>query len=135
MVRLSLSTPDGGRYGQVTVALDEVAPDGTAVQFARVRRGFSDLSAEPSERVLPLGTTSWRVEPGNRLRLTITATDVFEAEPALSNRGIVVGGGRVLLPLVDPARVPPPGEPPSGSSFTADPVATLCSAFGAECGG
>jgi predicted acyl esterase len=133
VVRLSLSTPDGGQYGQVTIALDEVTPDGTATQFARVRRGFSDLSSEPSERVLPLGTTSWRVEPGNRLRITITTTDVFEAAPALSNRGLGIGPGAVLLPVVDPNRVPPPGEPPSGSSFTADPVSTLCTALGVDC--
>jgi predicted acyl esterase len=133
-----LATPDGGQYGQLTISLEEVMPDGTANQFARVRRGFADLAATPERRIIPISTASWRIERGNRLRLTITATDVLEAMPALANRGLVVAQGsgmasRLLLPLVDPGRVPPAGEPPTGAAFTADPVATLCSAFGAEC--
>ena len=139
-LHLWLSTPDGGAYGQVTVTLDEMAADGTSTQFARVRRGFSDLDATATEHVIPLSTTSWRVDPGNRLRLTITATDLFEAEPALTNRGIVVSHGpdspsRVVLPYVDPFRTPPAGDPPAGSSFTENPLATLCAAFGVECPG
>ncbi len=140
VLRLWLSTPDGGAFGQVTVALDEVAPDGTSTQFARVRRGFANLTATPTERVIAVGTSSWRIDPGNRLRLTITATDILEAEPALSNRGIVVSHGsdtpsRMLLPHVDPFRTPPAGDPPSGSSFAADPITTLCAALGADCSG
>jgi ABC-2 type transport system ATP-binding protein len=140
VLHLWLSTPDGGAFGQVTVALDEVAADGTSTRFARVRRGFADLTATPDERVIPLTTSSWRRDPGHRLRLTITATDVFEAEPALSNRGIVVSHGsatpsRVLLPLVDPFRTPPSGDPPAGSSFTEDPIGVLCAALGADCSG
>jgi predicted acyl esterase len=133
-----LSTPDGGAYGQVTVALEEVAPDGTVTQFARIRRGFADLSATPTEKVIPLSTASWRIDPGNRLQLTIIPTDVFEATPALTNRGIVISDGprtpsRLELPTVDPHRVPPAGEPPTGASFTADPGGSLCSALGLPC--
>ena len=50
VLHLWLATPDGGAYGHVTVALEEVAPDGTVVQFARTRRGFSDLTAQATER-------------------------------------------------------------------------------------
>lgn len=137
-LELWLATPDGGRHGQVTVSLDEVTPDGTATQFARVRRGFADLTATPTPRSIPLSTSSWRIDPGNRLRLTITATDVFEAVPSLANRGIVIAHGQgtpsaLDLPLVDPNRVPPAGEPPTGASFAADPIAGLCDAFGADC--
>jgi predicted acyl esterase len=133
-----LSTPDGGAYGQVTVALEEVAPDGTVTQFARIRRGFADLSSTPTEKVIPLSTASWRIDPGNRLQLTIIPTDVFEATPALTNRGIVISHGprtpsRLELPTVDPNRVPPAGEPPTGASFTADPVGSLCTALGIPC--
>jgi predicted acyl esterase len=138
VAHLWLSTPDGGAYGQVTIALEEVAPDGTITQFARTRRGFADLSSQPAEKVLPISTASWRIEPGNRVQLTITATDVFEATPSLANRGIVVSSGprapsRVELPLVDPTRVAPPGDVPTGSSFTTDPVAGLCGALGLPC--
>jgi predicted acyl esterase len=133
-----LSTPDGGAYGQVTVALEEVAPDGTVTQFARIRQGFSDLSSTPTEKVIPLSTASWRIDPGNRLQLTITATDVFEATPSLTNRGIVISHGpktpsRLELPTVDPHRVPPAGAAPTGSSFTDDPAGILCAALGLPC--
>jgi predicted acyl esterase len=137
-LHLWLSTPDGGAYGQVTVAVEEVAPDGTVTQFARVRRGYDDLSAQPVEKVIPLSTASWRIDPGNRLQLTVTATDVFEALPSLTNRGVVISHGpktpsRVDLPIVDPYRTAPAGDPPAGTSFTADPAATLCTALGIPC--
>ncbi|MEY2590027.1 MAG: type transport system ATP-binding protein [Acidimicrobiaceae bacterium] len=138
VAHLWLSTPDGGAYGQVTIALEEVAPDGTTTQLGRMRRGFSDLSAVPTAKVIPLSTASWRIDPGNRVQLTITATDVFEATPALTNRGIVVSHGpdapsRVELPVVDPTRVAPDGVPPAGSSFTADPVGGFCAALAIPC--
>lgn len=140
VLHLWLATPDGGAYGQVTVALEEVAPDGTVVQFARTRRGFSDLTAQVTEHVIPLSTASWRIDPGNRLQLTITATDVFEATPALTNRGLIIGHGpstpsSLLLPIVNPHRVPPAGPVPSGASFTADPVGGLCAGLGIPCQG
>lgn len=135
VAHLWLSTPDGGSYGQVTISLEEVAPDGTTTQFARLRRGFADLSATPVERVIPLSTASWRIEPGHWLQVTITATDVLQATPALTNHGLVISHGtgmpsRVVLPLVDPARVPPPGAAPTGASFTADPIGGICGALG-----
>lgn len=135
VVRLWLSTPDGGAYGQVTISLEEVAPDGTSTQFARVRRGFSDLSAAPTEQVIPLSTSSWRIEPGHRVRVTVTATDVFEAMPSLSNRGLVITHGpgapsRLEVPQVDPTRAPAPGTPPTGASFTSDPIGGFCGAVG-----
>jgi predicted acyl esterase len=133
-----LATPDGGQYGQLTISLEEVAPDGTATQFARVRRGFSDLSGTPERKLIPISTSSWRIDRGNRLRLVITATDLAEATPSLASQGVVLAQGsgmasRLLLPLVDPFRVPPAGDPPTGAAFAADPLATLCSAFGADC--
>jgi ABC-2 type transport system ATP-binding protein len=138
VAHLWLSTPDGGAFGQVTVALEEVAPDGTVTQFARTRRGFADLAAQPIEKVLPLSTASWRIQPGNRVQLTITATDVFEATPSLANHGVVISSGprapsRVELPLVDPHRVAPAGDVPTGTSFTSDPVDGLCGALGLPC--
>jgi predicted acyl esterase len=137
-LQLWLSTVDGGPYGQLTASLEEVAPDGTATQFGRVRRGFADLSGTPTARSFPLSTASWRIDPGNRLRLTITVTDVAEAAPHVANRGMVIShdrrmASRIDLPLVDPDRTPPAGEPPAGASFAADPVAGLCDAFGADC--
>jgi predicted acyl esterase len=81
VLHLWLATPDGGGFGQVTVALDEVTASGTSTQLARVRRGFADLNATPTERVIPLSTSSWRIEPGNRLRLTITATSSKPNQP------------------------------------------------------
>ena len=137
-LRLWLSTPDGGSYGQVTIALEEVASDGTVTQFARIRRGFSDLSATPTEKVIPLSTASWRIDPTHRLQLTVIATDVAQALPALTNRGIVISHGRkapsrLALPTVDPRRGAPAGEPPTGASFIADPAGTLCAALGLPC--
>jgi len=136
-VHLWLSTPDGSPYGQVNVVVEELTPDG-ATQFARIRRGFSDLSTTPAEHTFPLSMTSWRIDPGNRVRITITATDIFDATPALANHGIVIHHGadtpsRVVWPLVDPDRVPPAGDVPSGSSFTEDPIATICTGLGIPC--
>jgi predicted acyl esterase len=138
LLHLWLSTPDGGRYGQATIALEEVAPDGTITQFARIRRGFSDLSATPAEKVIALSTASWRIDPGNRLQLTVIATDVAQALPALTSRGIVISHGpkapsRMEMPTVDPNRVAPAGDPPTGASFTGDPAGTLCDASGLPC--
>jgi ABC-2 type transport system ATP-binding protein len=138
-LHLWLSTPDGSPYGQVTVALDEVTGDGkTATQFARIRRGFADLSATATEKTIPLTTTSWRLDPGNFLRMTITATDIFEATPALANHGIVIHHGlstpsRLVVPTVDPNRPLPPGDAPTGSSFTDDPIGTICTALNLPC--
>lgn len=85
-----------------------------------------------------MSTASWRIEPGNRLQLTVTATDVFEATPSLANRGIVISHGpetrsRVELPVVDPYRVLPASDAPTGASFTADPVGGFCAALGLPC--
>jgi DNA-binding transcriptional LysR family regulator len=138
VAHLWLSTPDGGSYGQVTIALEEVDSEGTVTQFARIRRGFSDLSATPTEKVIPLSTSSWRIDPTHRLQLTVIATDIAQALPALTNRSVVISHGpkapsRLEVPTVDPNRALPPGAPPSGTSFTADPGTTLCSALGLPC--
>lgn len=137
MVDLWLSTPTGG-FGQVNVSLAEVAPDGTAIEFARIRRGFTGLTPTPSRYRFPLSTTSWRIDPGNRLRLTITATDVLVATPSLANGGMGAHAGGstpsfLELPLVDWDRMPPDGPVPSGASFTENPIAGICAGLGIPC--
>ena len=132
-VRLWLSS--SGRAAQLNVSLSEVLPTGEEVEFARGRRGIRDLSTAPQEVLVPLSLSTHRVDPGSRLRLTITLSDVNQALPYLDPAGVTVHGdadhpSALLLPTVDPHRDTVPGPVPTGTSFADDPAGTICQAVG-----
>jgi predicted acyl esterase len=135
---ISSANASGEGVGQVHVALGEVAPDGSSVEFARNRRGLAGLGPAPREVVLPLTVSSHRIDAGNRLRVTITPSDVTVVMPFVSADPFFVHHGgtypsRLVVPLAPIDRPPVSGPVPFGPAFPGDALATLCQALGLPC--
>jgi predicted acyl esterase len=135
---VSSASPDGAGRAQVHVSLAEITPDGEVHEFARARRALTGLGTQPQEVAIRFNAASIRLEPGNRLMLAITPSDVGVALPAWSTGGLLVHRGAsypssVRIPTVPVDRVAPDGTPPAGASFAEDPLGTICSFFGGPC--
>ena len=118
------------------VRLSEVAPDGTSSLVAQgalnLTHRRSDTSPEPMpdrrtpEQIhIPLRTSGYRFEAGNRIRLTILTScwPVLWPSPFPGRLGLLYGWltpSRLVLPVLASAAETPPGpEPPA---FRTDPV-------------
>jgi predicted acyl esterase len=134
-----VSSDAGNGQGQFHVSLAEVSAQGEVTEFARNRRGTVDLGTTPAPIELALTVSSHRIDPGNRLMLTITASDAAEVIPFVSPNAIFVhhdstNPSLVVVPTVSIDREQPTGSVPSGAGFTEDPLGTICEAFGQDCG-
>jgi predicted acyl esterase len=135
---LSSAGAAGEGVGQVHVALSEVMPDGSRFEFARNRRGLTGLGPVPSAVAFPLTVSSHRIDPGNRLMVTITPSDATVTLPFVSADPFFVHHeaahpSRIVVPLAPVDRVPPAGALPTGPAFPGDAVATICQALGLPC--
>ena len=96
------------------------------------------LGPDPVAVHVPLSIASHRIDAGNALMLVITPSDIAVALPA---PGIdpwyvhhdAAAPSSIALPVVPVDRTPPPGQPPSGSSYTDDPTGAICGALNLPC--
>jgi hypothetical protein len=87
---------------------------------------------------IPLTVASQRIDPGNRLMLSITSSDLFVAFPARGTDAFYVhhdanGPSSIAVPFVPVDRVAPAGAPPNGAGFTDDPLGAICTALSLPC--
>ena len=124
--------------GQLHIGLSELSPDGSALEFSHARIGLYGLGPSPTAVTIPLTVASQRIDPGNRLMLSIASSDLFVAFPARGIDAFYVhhdanGPSSVTIPFVPVDRVAPPGTPPSGAGFTDDPLGAICTALSLPC--
>ena len=124
--------------GQLHVFLSEVGADGSVHAFSQTRIGLADLGPTPVAITLPLTTSAHRVDAGNRLMLSITPSDVGVVIPARGTDPFYVhhsaaAPSSITVPFAPVDRTAPPGEPPSGTAYTDDPIGALCEAFTLPC--
>jgi len=124
--------------GQLHLGLAELSPDGSAHEFAHARIGLRGLGPTPRAIEIPFTVASRRIDPGNRLMLSITPTDVAISFPVYGADPYFVGRGSgtpssLIVPFVPADRVPPPGNPPSGAAFTDDPLGAICTGLNLPC--
>jgi predicted acyl esterase len=124
--------------GQLHIGLSELSPDGSAQEFAHARIGLFGLGPTPQAITIPLTVASRRIDPANRLMLSITSSDLFVAFPAQGIDAFYVhhetaNPSSLTVPFVPVDRVPPAGEPPSGAGFTDDPLGAICTALSLPC--
>ncbi|MEU9015309.1 CocE/NonD family hydrolase [Streptomyces sp. NPDC048479] len=129
--RLSLTSTAPVAY--VSVKLCDVFPDGTSALITRgvlnlTRRNGHDTAPVPlipgvAENVtVELNATSWILEAGHRLRMSVAGTDWpnIAAPPEPCDLTLHASAGALHLPLV-PGAAPPPA---SDGAAAADPVAS-----------
>jgi predicted acyl esterase len=139
-VWVSSSDASGGGRGQLHVALSEITPDGQVTEFARNRKGLTGLGLDPVEIEMPLTISGHRIDPGNRLLLSITPSDAAQVIPEAQTDSLFLHHdtahpSRLVVTTIDPDRTPPAGTPPGGASFTDDPLGAICAGLGLPCDG
>jgi predicted acyl esterase len=137
-IYVSSSNASGAGDGQLHIGLSELAGDGSAFEFAHGRIGLTGLGPTPVAVTIPLTVASHRVDPGNRVMLSIAASDVAIAFSARGLDAFYVhhdasAPSSISLPVVPVDRDPPPGDPPSGAGFTEDPLGAICTALSLPC--
>jgi ABC-2 type transport system ATP-binding protein len=137
-IYVSSANAQSSGNGQLNIGLSELAPDGSAHEFSHARIGLTGLGADPVAVHVPLSIASHRIDAGNALMLVITPSDIAVALPA---PGIdpwyvhhdAAAPSSIALPVVPVDRTTPPGQPPSGSSYTDDPTGAICGALNLPC--
>jgi ABC-2 type transport system ATP-binding protein len=124
--------------GQLVVGLSELSPDGSAHEFSYARIGLVGLGPAPAPIHVLLSIASHRVDAGNTLMLTVSSSDVTVAYPAPGTDPYYIhhdasAPSSLTVPIAPIDRIPPPGTPPSGASYTQDPVGAICSALKLPC--
>lgn len=135
---ITVSSASPGATGQLHLGLSELAPDGSAHEFAHARIGLFDLSATPTAVTIPMTVASHRIDAGNRLMLSVTSSDVAIAFPARGADPYFIhhdagAPSSLTVPTVPIERTPPAGAPPRGAAFTDDPLGAICTALGLPC--
>jgi hypothetical protein len=135
---ISSSNEQGHGRGQIHAALYEIGTDGSVTEFSRGTRIVTDLGPTAKPFSLSLTVSDHRIEPGNRLMLSIMASDALKAVPSASGDSIFIHHGQgassaLIVSLAPVGRRAPAGSPPSGSSYTSDPLGAICEAFSLPC--
>ena len=137
-IRVSSANPSSEGTGQLNLGLSEVTPDGSAHELSHARVGLTGLGPNPRAIRVPLSIAGHRIDPGNRLELTIAASDLAEAMPARGVDPFYVhhdagAPSWVTIPIVPVTRRQPAGTPPEGAAYTSDPLGAICETFGLPC--
>jgi len=124
--------------GQLNIGLSELTPDGSAHEFAHERIGLIGLGPKPVAVRIPLSISGHRIAAGSRLMFAIASSDLAEALPAPGIDPFYVHHDRnapssITIPIAPINRIPPPGAPPTGVSYTDDPLKAICSTFNLPC--
>jgi ABC-2 type transport system ATP-binding protein len=124
--------------GQLNIGLSDVQPNGSAHEFSHRRIGLIGLGPKPIAVRIPLSISARRITAGNRLMLAIASSDVAVALPAPGIDAFYVhhNGSTpsfITIPIAPIGRRPAPGQPPTGVSYTDDPVAAICTALNLPC--
>ena len=87
---------------------------------------------------IPFTVASQRIDPGNRLMLSVTPSDIAISFPVYGADPFYVGYGAgaassLQIPFVPVNRTPPPGVPPNGAGFTEDPFGAICTGLNLPC--
>jgi predicted acyl esterase len=124
--------------GQLNIGLSELAPDGSAHEFSHARIGLTRLGPTPVAVHIPLSIASHRIDVGNKLLLVITPSDITLALPAPGTDPFSIhhdarAPSAISLPIVPIDRTIPAGTPPSGVSYTDDPLGAICAVLALPC--
>ena len=137
-VYVSSANTRGQGLGQLNIGLVELTPDGSGHEFSHERVGLVGLGPKPQAIRIPLSIASQRIDPGDRLMLTITSSDAAVALPAPGPDPFFINHDArapsfLTIPIVPVNRKPPPGAPPSGVSYTDNPLKAICQTLGLPC--
>ena len=137
-IYVSSANAQSNGNGQLNIGLSDLAPNGSAHEFSHARIGLIGLGPKPVAVRIPLSISAHRIATGNRLMLAIASSDVAVAIPAPGADAFYVhhdGNARsfITIPLAPIGRTPPPGQPPTGVSYTDDPVAAICTTLNLPC--
>jgi len=137
-VYVSSSNAQSHGLGQLNIGLSELTSNGSAQEFSHARVGLVGLGPKPIAIRIPLSIASRRIDAGNKLMLSIASTDLAEALPAPGPDPFSVvhdarAGSALTIPIAPIGRTPPPGTPPTGVSYTQDPVKAICDTLGLPC--
>jgi predicted acyl esterase len=133
----SANTSNQG-LGQLNVGLSDVDASGKASEFSHERLGLIGLGPTPIPVHMRLSVSSHRIPPGHTLMLVVASSDTAVAIPAPGPDPFFVNHdarapSSLTIPIVPVSRIPPPGLPPSGVSYTDDPLKAICETFGLPC--
>jgi len=137
-VYVSSANTRGQGLGQLNIGLVELTPNGSGHEFSHERVGLVGLGPKPQAIRIPLSIASQRIDPGDRLMLTITSSDAAVALPAPGPDPFFINHDArapsfLTIPIVPVNRKPPPGAPPSGVSYTDNPLKAICQTLGLPC--
>jgi hypothetical protein len=124
--------------GQLNIGLSELSPNGSAHEFSHARVGLIGLGPKPVAVRIPLSISARRIAVGNRLMLAIASSDLAVALPAPGTDPFYVhhdsnAPSFITIPIAPIGRTPPPGQPPTGVSYTDDPIAAICTTLNLPC--
>jgi predicted acyl esterase len=124
--------------GQLNIGLSELSPNGSAHEFSHARIGLIGLGPKPVAVRIPLSIAARRIAAGNRLMLAVASSDLAVALPAPGTDPFYVHHDRtapsfITIPIAPIGRTPPPGQPPTGVSYTDDPIAAICTTLNLPC--
>jgi ABC-2 type transport system ATP-binding protein len=124
--------------GQLNIGLSELSPNGYAHEFSHARIGLIGLGTKPVAVRIPLSVSGHRIAAGSRLMLAIASSDLAEAIPAPGTDSFyvhhdAVAPSFITIPIVPIGRTAPPGQPPTGVSYTDNPVAAICTTLNLPC--
>lgn len=135
---VSSANTNGRGLGQLNVGLSDVDPQGNAVEFSHERLGLIGLGPKPVPVHMRLSLSSRRIVAGHRLMLVIASSDTAVVLPAPGPDPFYINHdagapSSLTIPIAPINRVLPPGAPPSGVSYTQDPLKAICETLGLPC--
>jgi len=135
---VSSANASGHGLGQLNVGLSEVDAQGNATEFSHERVGLIGLGPRAVPVVMRLSVSSHRIAAGDRLMLAVASSDTAIAftapgpDPFYINHDAHAPSS-LTIPIAPIARTSPAGVPPSGVSYTDDPLKAICETIGLPC--
>ena len=135
---VSSANVSGQGLGQLNVGLSDVDAKGNATEFSHERLGLIGLGPRPVPIRIPLSVSGHRIPPGDRLMLVVASSDTAVAFPAPGPDAFYINHNAaepssITIPIAPVSRTPPPGAPPSGVSYTDNPLKAICETIGLPC--